>query len=291
MTTVLPDLAREAKANSSETLQVIYRIFMVSKLPTASPSAMTLLAQTATDSVTGLSIPAMYSVHPNKPEAYVSNINAETLGGNTFLVTVVYKYQIYPSQFLMSFRGGIRAVQRYTDYAGNPIQIPSANLQKDYSFNNGTYVFQGGTAPSGPYVGSEPAMYPVGVTVFRFLEALNPIAINTSYGGCTNSVAWLGAAAGTLRFDGATGETQNLLIYRNEYQFTYDANGFNEVLVQPSQVLPGAFCTNSIPANVGLVAGPGPGYNSFQMRPPVDFNTIFTSAGWKAVGSSDIVFS
>jgi hypothetical protein len=273
--TIKEDLLKDSSMSGTWTDKMKYRSFLVSGIPTGTPSQMEYLALTATDSTSGFTIPQLLSTLTLGSLSYVvDSVTARPCGSNQFYVLVRYRLQTLASTFALDFQGGIRQITKFVDALGNPTQVATP-----------------ASGVSTPRLFGIPTAYPINQTVITFLESTNPTSINANFGGCINSASWLGAAAGTVRFDGVTGSTENLIIYKNRYSFSYDPTGWNELEVVPGvDGYPPAGVSPSTTGGTTAGGAQGTGWAWFQMRPWVDFNSVLSNVTTVVGGQGSTVF-
>ena len=274
--TIKEDIIQDSGMTGTWTDKIKHRSFLVSGIPTtgSNPTEMEYLALTATDSTSGFTIPALGQFHPVLTSYWVDQAAAKPCGPNQFYVTIRYRLQSLPSTFLLEFHGGVRQITKYVDANGNPTKVntPASGVAT-------------------PRLFGVPSAYPISQTVITFLENVNPTSLNANYAGSVNSAAWLGAAAGTVRFDGVTGSTENLIIYKNKYSFSYDPAGWNELVVVPGvDGYPPPGVNPSTTGGTASGGAQGTGWAWFQMPKWVDFNSVLSNVTTQVGGQGSTVF-
>lgn len=257
--TVKEDLLRDAAVTSTTSEQTIVRGFLVSGLGDLAASSQPLLAETATDATSGVSVPPMFAPHPSKPEAIVTRLVTKALGDGCFYVAATYAYKILPVAYLQSFRASFRQVPTHFDAADSRALV--------------SYTPTGGSQAS--QVANLTRSRLSATLSFEIVESVSPEAATTANSGNTNDAAWRGYAAGTVLCLPVQGETRDGVNYRNTYSFAYDPATWDEYAFYVDS------STGRVPSDVAptlITDGSsysGNGWGRFVMYPQIDFSTAF----------------
>ncbi len=183
--TVKPDLNNTPPSTFTWEHNEIPLRYFVSGIPSGAYQQECLAAANATDSVTGVSIPQMATALPGT-NYIISKVSCKCLGAGSWYVSVTATLDVISSGFAYEGSTSLRREDFYVDALGNPTAI-----QHDSS----------GAALTPPYLVGVPTAYPISTHDFTLIETVNPSPLRAKYAGNVNSVAFFGAAVGTLRLN------------------------------------------------------------------------------------------